>query len=96
MIRFSALDDQNPTTVTVGTGGSAQAYTRSEYRDFMWSILLEEEGRERGPYLDDADPDQKVTIGIGFNIEGNDDLMAATIRSLGFDPTDTKVIEKVN
>ncbi len=34
MIRFSTLDDQNQTTVTVGSGNSAHDYIRSEYRDF--------------------------------------------------------------
>jgi hypothetical protein len=91
MIRFSTLSDVDPTTVVVGTGGTQQSYTRTEYRDFAWSLLLEVESVERGPYLDNAQ-NQKVTIGVGFNVEGNNDIMAATLRSLGFDPTDTKVI----
>lgn len=88
MIRFSTLGDDDPTTVVVGTGGTQQSYTRTEYRDFAWSLLLEVEGVKRGPYLDTAQ-NQRVTIGVGFNVEGNNDIMAATLRSLGFDPTDT-------
>jgi hypothetical protein len=47
MIRFSTLSDVDPTTVVVGTGGTQQSYTRTEYRDFAWSLLLEVESVER-------------------------------------------------
>jgi hemolysin-activating ACP:hemolysin acyltransferase len=100
--KLDALEE--PVTVDQGTA-SERTYLKSDYLDFMWSVLLQLEGTtawdkdpsRRGlpgtPYLDTASPNQKVTIGVGFNIEDNVDALNAVIRSLGYDPALVNVAE---
>lgn len=47
--------------------------TQAGYEDLRWSAILAMEGVKDLPYLDTANPRQ-LTIGVGFNIEGNQDL----------------------
>ena len=65
MLTLGRLDN-DAETIEVGSGATQRVYSRSDYSDFAWSVLLEAEGThpsdgEAGaPYLDSVNV---VTIG---------------------------------
>ncbi len=58
----------------------------ADYRDLRYLVLKQLEGSKDYPYLDKATTDNKVTIGIGFNIEGNATLRENTFSEPGIEP----------
>ena len=57
--------------------------TSNEYDDLRWELLTAAEARRNKPYIDSAHAN-KVTMGVGFNIEVKANL-EAVLSSLGVD-----------
>jgi Ca2+-binding RTX toxin-like protein len=75
---FNLLSTEDTTTT--------ENYNRSNYLDYAWAILKQLEGSEALPYLDNAEPDHKATIGMGFNIEDTPLALQKTIEAMGYNP----------
>ena len=78
MFTFNLLSTEDTTTT--------ENYNRSNYLDYAWAILKQLEGSEALPYLDNAEPDHKATIGMGFNIEDTPLALQKTIEAMGYNP----------
>lgn len=61
---------------------TSTVFIPTEYEDLRWAVIKLLEGVKRRPYVDTA-PNPQSTIGVGFNIEGNTQLMDAVFNALG-------------